>query len=482
MSKALPAVLLGLLALAGAARAQSDSTPVEGPAERRLMELIAAVESGRSARIRSFIREAYAPEVWLRSNEDRVVQWYTTLYDRSRGFKIDSLRATPTEAAALLRTELTGLWEELSVRVEAEPPHRITDAASFRFQTEKPLINAAADDATRVHEIDRIASRLAEVDAFSGVVLLGKGDSVLYLRAFGDADKERAIPIRSDTRFGLASITKTFVTTAIATLVEQGKVSWEDPLGKFFPEFPPSEAREKVRIKHLLTHTSGLRDFLRYCERNPCPEAFHSMDDYMRMAALAQTDSLLYEPGTRSAYTNANFLLLAKIIEQVSGESYPEYIRKNVFQPAGMGDTGFPEPGRVPERLAVGYEKQYADEGIRFAREQIQPEEIGYPNPDGAAYSTAGDLFRFARALRSGKILRPETVEILFSPKPEAGNWGYGFDRLDEKRGLVGHGGTWRGQSNSLDLFTGSGYTAVILSNYSYARSPLREAIWTILP
>ncbi|MFN2564243.1 MAG: serine hydrolase [Gemmatimonadaceae bacterium] len=104
------------------------------------------------------------------------------------------------------------------------------------------------------------------------------------------------------------------------------------------------------------------------------------------------------------------------------------------------------------------------------------------PAPFAGVHSTARDLFRFARALRSGLILRPETVELLFSPKPEAGNWGYGFDILDAERGLVGHGGSYTGMSNSLDMFTRRDYTSVILSNYAYARSPLREAVWAILP
>lgn len=469
-------------ALATLAVPSAAQTAADGPAARRLKELMAVVESGSSARIRAYVREAYAPEVWRSANEDRVVQAFTTLYDRSRGFEIDSLRVTPTEAFALTRGKLTSLWEDFSVRVEPEPPHRIVGNASFRIDPPKnPLSGTGVSDAERVREIERLASRLAGADAFSGVVLLARGDSVLYRGNFGQADKEGGIRIGADTRFGLASITKTFVTTAIAKLVEEGKLSWEDPLGKFLPDFPLEEAREKVRIKHLLTHSSGMQDFLRYCERNPCPEP-RSMDDYVRIAALPQKDRLLYGPGTRSYYTNANFLLLGKILELVSGEAYYEYIRKNVFQPAGMRDTDFLEPERVPERLAVGYEKQYTDEGVRFVRKEMRPKKTGYPSPDGEAYSTAGDLLRFAWALRSGRILRPETVELLFSPKPEAGNWGYGFEIADEERGLAVHGGTSAGQSNSLDLFTRSGYTAVILSNYSYARSPLRDVIWTMLP
>jgi CubicO group peptidase (beta-lactamase class C family) len=140
---------------------------------------------------------------------------------------------------------------------------------------------------------------------------------------------------------------------------------------------------------------------------------------------------------------------------------------------------------RFPSALSPGQYRRAAssDEGVRFVGEAAQSQpSVTYPAPFSGAHSTARDLFRFARALRSDRILRRETAELVLSPKPEAGNWSYGFDILDEQRGLVGHGGSWVGMSNSLDIFTRSGHTAVILSNYTYARSPLREAIWAILP
>lgn len=458
----------------------------DGPAARRLLALIAAVKSGSSERIRAFLREAYAPEIWRRSNEDRVVQWYTTLHDRSRGFHIDSLHATPTEAVALTRTELTGSWQTFSVRVESEPPHRIVaEAASFTITPPEDRSRAESfSDAERARETRRVARRLAEADAFSGVVLLAKDDSVFYLGAFGDADKERGIPIGPDTRLEIGSITKTFTAVAIARLVEEGKLSWDDPLGKFFPGFPLVEAREKVRLKHLLAHTSGLQDYLRYCERNPCPpEHPRSVEDYVTHAELAQEESLLFAPGSRWAYTNVNFVLLGRIIELASGRDYHAYVSEHVFGPAGLEDTGFLAPGRVPDRLAIGYEKRYTDEGVVFLGEARRPEEAEYGSPEAGAYSTARDLFRFAAALRSGSLLRPETVALLLSPKPELGapSWGYGFD-VHEERGAVGHGGTGAGASASLDMFLASGHTAVILSNYSYARTPVRDAIWKVLP
>lgn len=477
MSSTLTLLISLLLAFAAPAAAQTASgiSNYNSPAAQRLVDLLATINSGSSQRIRAYLREFCAPEVCGGSNEDRIANAYLALYNRSRGLQIDSLQATRTEAATLLRAELTGLTERLSIRLEPGPPHRILGPASFEIEPPKHFLSRpGARDAERVLEIERIARTLAEADAFSGAVLLARGDSVLYVGAFGDADKERGIPIRPETRFGIASITKTFATVATAKLVEEGKLSWDERLGTFFPNFPLAEARAKIRIKHLVTHTSGLREGF--------PERPDSMEDYVRAVALAQEDSLLYEPGTRSIYTNANFELLGAIIEQASGLPFYEYIRMHVFRPGGMEETGFLELEGVPEPFAFWYQTQYTDRGARIEerRPNLRIEE--YPAAFAGAYSTAGDLFRFARSLASGRILAPGTVRLLFSPKPEAGNWGYGFDILDEERGLVGHGGSWFGHSHSLDLFTRSGYILVILSNYTLGRSPLREAIWAILP
>lgn len=456
----------------------------DGPAARRLNELMAAVASGDRERIRTYVREAYSPELRKQNPEERVVQAYMALFDRTRGFDVESFRVTPTEAAVLLRSRLTGALEPLSVRVEPDPPHRLVGPASIVLGRPKhPLSSPAATDAERVREIDRIARKLAGVEAFSGTVLIARGDRVLYLGTFGAADKEARLPIRRTTRYNLASITKTFTTVAIAQLVEKGKLSWEDPLGTFFPDFPLAEAREKVRIKHLVTHTSGLRDTLRYCEQNRCPETYESLDAYVRVAGDAQEEALLFEPGTRYAYTNSTFSLLAAIVERLTGTPFYSYIRTNVFRPSGMRDTGYTERDQRPPRLAVGYEKQSTEAGARFSGEASRRERArSYPAPFCCAHSTATDLLRYAQALRSGRILRPETTRILFSPKAEAGTWGYGFDILDEERGIIGHSGSWIGMSNSVDLFTASGYTAIILSNYTNGRSPLRETIWSILP
>ena len=275
------------------------------------------------------------------------------------------------------------------------------------------------------------------------MVLLARGDSVEFLRAFGFADHPTPHLLTTESRFQLASLTKPFVSVAISRLIQDGKLSWEDPIGDFLPQLFSAPIRQQVRIKHLLTHTSGLREF------EALPERARSMDDYVRAVAHAQRRGLAYEPGTRAVYTNANFLLLAKIIELRSGQPYFEYIRDVVFRPAGMSETGF--------------------------------DQSGYPPPHCCATSTARDLFRFASALQSGRLLDHSTVAVMFSDKPEAGRWGYGFEILDETLGIISHGGSWNNLSHSLEIFPKVDRTAIILSPRADGRSPLREQIREVL-
>lgn len=467
-----------------ALRTDDASAATDGTAARRLRELIAAVDSGDPERVRAYYRDVYAPELRARNPEERVVQAYMALHDRSRGLEVISFHASETEAAALLRSRLTSIVEPLSLRVEQAPPHRVIGPASSPLAPPRHELSAAAvSDAQRIAEIDRLAKLLADADVFSGVIAIARGNEILYLGSFGKADRATGEPVRAGTRFDLASLTKMFTTVALAQLVEQGKISWDDPIGRFLPEFPLAEAREKVTIRHLVTHTSGLQESLRYCERVKCPESYPTMAAHVRLAGEAQEKTLLFEPGTRAPYTNTNFVLAGAIVERVTGQPFYEYIRRNVFRPAGMKETDFVERGGRGPRIAGKYDKRFSPDGAVFSGKAEPPRPAAsYPAPFCCAHSTARDMVRFAAALQSGRLVRPETLKVLLSSKPEAGSWGYGFDVYDEERGIVGHGGSWTGISNSIELFTKSGYTVVILSNHTNGRSPLREAIRSILP
>jgi CubicO group peptidase (beta-lactamase class C family) len=457
-------------------------------AARRLTELVGAINSGSSATMRSLFRTAFilSPDQLQRGTLDRMVAFYSALYDRSRGFEVHDLQlVAPTEAAALLQSNLTGSWESIGVRIEPEPPHRIADVGAPSRELPLPPSGVSArTDAERVPALDEFMNRVAGAKVFSGVVLLAKDDSVLFLKAYGEANKKLRLTNRTDTRFGLASITKMFTAVAIAQLVEQGKLSFEDPLSKYLPSFRNREAVEKVQLKHLLSHTSGIPDYLRICQRvQPCPAHPRTLDDYLTRVELAQADTLMFEPGTRWAYSNASYVLLGKIVEIVSGQPYPDYVREHVFRPAGMRDTDFFQAGPVPERLAKGYEKEFTDEGVRFREggSAITVTDVG--SSEGGAYGTAEDLLRFALALRAGKLVGPQYVRLLASPKPELKSPSYGYGvSLEPAEGIAGHGGTGAGASTSLDMFLHSGHTAVVLSNYSYARTLPREHVWRLIP
>ena len=298
--------------------------------------------------------------------------------------------------------------------------------------------------AATVNRVSLAFIQLAREGAFSGVLLVADRDTIQYFRAFGLADSASRTPLTPETPFPIASLIKPLVSVAAARLVEEGKLSWDDPLSRFFAGALPDSVAHLVRVKHLLTHTSGLREVV------TLPQSPRTVDDYVAAALAPQRNGLAYSPGTRSQYTNANFLLLAKIIEARAGQPFYTYVREAVFRPAGMVETRFDTSA-------------------------------GYPPAHCCATSTARDLWRFAHALQGGRIVRPATVEVMLTPKPEAGSWGYGFDLLGDTAGVASHGGSWIGQSHALELFRRAGYTVIILSNRTDGRSPLRERIREIM-
>jgi CubicO group peptidase (beta-lactamase class C family) len=260
---------------------------------------------------------------------------------------------------------------------------------------------------------------------------------------------------------------------AIAQLVEQGKMSFDDPLSNFLPDFPDESSAKKIRIKHLLTHTSGLGSYFTEEFFNASRARFRTVDDMMK---LVKGDSIQFQPGTRWAYSNTGMLVLGKVIEKVTGESYFDYVRKNIYEPAGMVNTDCYELDRVVPNLALGYEKEYTENGIEFRNNLF--EHVIRGGPAGGGYSTVEDLLKFDTALRSNQLVGPTYVKLLLSPKLELNSprYGYGFS-IDPERKIAGHSGGFTGISSNLDMFIKNEYTAIVLSNYSGASEPVTEKI-----
>ncbi len=289
-----------------------------------------------------------------------------------------------------------------------------------------------------------------EVNNFSGTVLVTKNGSVLLKKAYGLADYEWNIKNTIDTKFQLASVTKQFTATAILQLVEKGKLSLNDPLSKFFPDYPKADS---VTIHMLLSHSSGLA--LGFKEI--------ALSTISNDSAYSQIKKIPYEfsPGTSSAYSNIGYYLLAKVIEKVSGEKYAVFLRKNIFEKAGMRNTGVSNNDSIISKKA----KIYCRTEKGFIHNPYINWEINLGH-DGV-YSTVEDLALWDNALYGTTILSAEMKKLMFTSYSSE-NWGYGFiinPFYNHGHQLIAHDGGFFGTMTSFNRFTDDNIFVTVLSN-----------------
>lgn len=474
MNKRLISLLMLLAVMVWPALAQ-ETGAAKSPAAQRAAELIRLIESGNRAEARKYVTENFSPEMLSRAPMDRHLGFVSSTHDQMRGVELVSIKETgPTGAEARLKSKLTGSQLLLVVRTEADAPHRIA-GLGLRPARPEPSTQPAKKltDAEMAKELDAFMQKLAVADLFSGAVLLAKDGKPIYQKAFGTANKDFNAPNRIDTKFNLGSMNKMFTAVAIAQLAERGKLSFDDPLSKFLPDFPDKASAEKIKIKQILTHTAGLGGYFSQKFVESSRDRYRTVDDMMK---LAKEEKLQFEPGSQWRYSNTGFLVLGAVVEKASGQSYYDYVRENIYRPAGMVNSDCYELDRVNTNLAIGYEKDYTDDGIRFRNNIFSHVLRG--GPQGGGYSTVEDLLKFDVALRSGKLVGKEYVKLLLSAKPDlkSPTYGYGF-QIDTERQIAGHGGGFEGISSNLDMFLGNGYTAVVMSNYGRGAFPVNDKI-----
>ncbi|HEX6123933.1 MAG TPA: serine hydrolase domain-containing protein [Pyrinomonadaceae bacterium] len=448
------------------------------PAEMRAREIAALINSGDRTAVRKYVETSFSDQLRSRPME-RHLSFFSTEHDQARGLEVSGVQDSgDNQVTLLVRKKLTGEWQGLWVAVEAAAPHKV---AAIGRQPAKPPAGEKRElsDKDIARELDSFAKKLATADVFSGTILLARNGEVVYKGAFGIANKDFNAPNRIDTKFNLGSMNKMFTAVAIAQLVERGKMSFDDPLSKFIPDFPNADAAKKIQIKHLLTHTSGLGGYFSDRYDGMSRERLRNVDDMMRLVREDEKD-VRFEPGSRWAYSNTGMLVLGKVIEVVSGQSYFDYVRENIYKPAGMTNTDSYELDRVNPNLAVGYDKRFTDTGVDWVNNVFSHVLRG--GPQGGGFSTAEDLLKFDQALRSGKLISAETFKILTSPKPELNspNYGYGF-QADTERNVAGHGGGFTGINSNLDMFLGSGWSAIVMSNYSRGAGPVQAKMRNLI-
>lgn len=296
---------------------------------------------------------------------------------------------------------------------------------------------------------------------FSGALLLAKDGEVILNKGYGMAIRSENIPNTSETVFSVGSITKQFTAAGIMKLEMMGKLNTEDPITQYFEDVP--EDKKGITLHNLLTHTSGVIDVT-----GPDFQVAHR-DETMRKILEAP---LRHKPGEQFAYSNAGYSMLAAVIEKVSGQSYEEFMNKNIFTPAGMKFTGY----RMPE-----WDKKVVAHWYRGEKDNGTPLEKNYPYwhyvGNGGILSTTEDMLRWHRALLEDKVLSAAVKKKMFTPF--LNEYGYGWDIIQREMGtLIQHdGGSMLGCSAEFRRYIDAGIVTMVFCNQSYGQRALFEAV-----
>ncbi len=290
--------------------------------------------------------------------------------------------------------------------------------------------------------------------SFNGVTLVASGDQIILLKAYGLAQVNEQEEMTVDHQFQIASISKSFVAVSILQLVEAGKLTLDQTIDKYFPDMPNAEL---ITIHQLLTHTSGLYsgdDLTNYSQVTTVDEI---------IAPAFKSSNLYYEePGTYSIYSNLGYDVLGAIIEQVSGQTYADYIEEHVLIPAGMTQSGLNMEGLVLENMATAYNGNIS-EGDEA---KVLHPSFGYSS--GGLHSTAMDLYKYDRALHSNLLISQESYDLMTQESSKVGtkSYGYGWYVNTGVEDTVSHPGNLIGWHSMLLRHQEDKVTVILLTNH----------------
>ena len=279
---------------------------------------------------------------------------------------------------------------------------------------------------------------LAKSGQFSGVVLVAQGGAPQFERDYGMADREAGRANDLETSFNLGSINKLFTGIAIRQLAAAGKLNIDSSLARAWPDYPNQDVARRVTIRQILEHRSGIQGNIFAAPPGKTRHDVVTLDDYFQLFA---NEPLQFEPGSRQQYSNAGFIVLGLLIERLSGENYYEYVRRHIYEPAGMTQTGSWRIDRLPANTAIGYTRGSQDAPLTAPVGRNTDLLPGKGSSAGGGYSTAHDLLRLLNALREHKV--PNA--------PEAG--------------MIGIAGGAPGLNAAMEGDLPGGYDVIVLAN-----------------
>lgn len=293
---------------------------------------------------------------------------------------------------------------------------------------------------TDTQKIDELITAYASIKEFNGSVLVSKQGKILLKKGYGVKDIQKQTFNDEKTVYLTASITKTFTSGMILKLSELKLLSLDDRLSKYFPDFPQADS---ISIDNLLTHTSGVYDYVQNADF--MYNAASKPADQKTMLSLFKDKKLDFQPGTDWKYSNSGYMLLGYIIEKITKMRYDQAIRAYIFKPLDMANSGFDYANLNDSVKATGY---YSDSGKDYTKvAPIADSTVLYAA--GSIYSTVGDLFKWHEALNANRLISKATAEKMYSPN-KFHNYGYGWtvDSLYNKRIVSHSGGFWGFRSN----------------------------------
>jgi len=316
-------------------------------------------------------------------------------------------------------------------------------------------------------QIDEVIQKLHKTRGFNGNVLVAKHGKIIYEKAVGWADYLHRDSLKINSRFELASVSKTMTSTAILMLMERGKLKLDQNVKEFFPDFP----YEGVTIRLLLTHRSGLMNYVYFIDdiyRKEHLNQRKGLTNAEAMAMIAKYKPARFNvPNKRFLYNNSNFMVLGSIIEKVSGMSYAQFMKENIFKPAGMEHTDVYSKAvydKIPVDV-VGHDRGQW-------RYSVAQNFLDGPVGDKGIYSTVGDLYLFDRAMRAAKLIKQSTMDSAYTPRNPwiHGHFSYGYGwRIFEAPGqkVIYHTGWWHGFRHIYLRDIKDDITIVLLTNLS---------------
>jgi len=329
------------------------------------------------------------------------------------------------------------------------------------------VYQASAQDSL-YNKIDEIVQSEVKYDLFSGTILVAKDGEIIYSKAFGEANKEQHISNLLETRFNISSIQKTFIATLIMQLHQEGLLSIDDPLSKYFPECPFNTA-DQIKIKNLLNHTSGLGNYRAHERYQKEIENYKQIIDVLPLLYEIPPE---FNPNEKFNYSNTGYLLLKAIIEQVENKKYAEVLKQRILDPIDMNNTIFYKSGDLVSNKANGH--MLSTQSKDYIKAKGEP--AAYTG--GGIYLTVTDLLKFDQALYTEDLLTEKNKQIMFTPVEPSRFYAYGWVVVPfGGTTVIYHPGGSGGFSSEFRRYPEKGYTIIVLSNYEGGAGDLTNKV-----